>query len=323
MAATPVDDHTQEFEELAGLSALDVLEGDERVRFALHYARCERCQLMVRHDREALHSLPLTAPEMDPSPDFKARLMQRGAAELAAQHAAEQSSSMPTSAPPTPVSTPESGPQPRATGDRQPPGLTAAQQSPGPVTDRPPAPDHFASAPMPPPPADAPIPRRPTTDVPPTIQFPPRAGDARTRSTAAAGPARVIPLWRRQPILRTLAAVFVLGLVTVGAYSYENQPVATVELHGDAPGTARVIIRRNGAAELEMRDVPDPGPGFVYEAWIIPQGQQPIAAGVAATGNARVPLEGDPRGKTVAITREPGRVNAPTSNPLMAGAVQS
>jgi anti-sigma-K factor RskA len=323
MAATPVDDHTQEFEELAGLSALEVLEGDERVRFELHYARCGRCQLMVRHDREALRSLPLTAPEMDPSPDFKARLMQRGAAELAAQHVAEQSSGSRTSAPPTPVSTPDSDPQPRSTADRQPPGLTAAAQQPsGPATDRPPAPDQLVSAPMSPGPADAPIARPPTTDVPPTIQFPPRAGDARTRSTAA-GPVRVIPLWRRRPILRTLAAVFVLGLVTVGAYSYENQPVATVELHGDAPGSARVIIRRNGAAELEMRDVPDPGPGFVYEAWIIPQGQQPIAAGVVPTGNARVPLEGDPRGKTVAITREPGRVNAPTSNPLMAGAVQS
>jgi hypothetical protein len=29
MASTPVDDHTEEFEQLAGLAALDILVGDE------------------------------------------------------------------------------------------------------------------------------------------------------------------------------------------------------------------------------------------------------------------------------------------------------
>src|ERR671933_1127248 len=87
MPPTPVDDHTDEFEQLAGLSALDVLEGDELARFERHAAGCERCRLMERLDREALAR---AAPEMDPSPDFKARLMERAAQELAATAAPER-----------------------------------------------------------------------------------------------------------------------------------------------------------------------------------------------------------------------------------------
>jgi hypothetical protein len=85
------------------------------------------------------------------------------------------------------------------------------------------------------------------------------------------------------------------------------------------------VIKRSGAAELEMQGVPDPGQGYVYEAWIIPpgQGQAPVAAGITPTGNATIPLPRDVRGATVAITREPGRVDAPTSAPLMAAVVQS
>jgi anti-sigma-K factor RskA len=239
MAATPVDDHTEEFEQLAGLSALHVLEGGELDRFGRHAARCERCRVMLRLDLEALANVSLLAPEMDPSPDFKARLMQRAAQELAER--------------PEPIG----------------------------------------------------IERRPEP-----IQLRPR-------------PANVIPFWRRSPWLNAVAAVFVLGVATAGAITYQNQPIATVELHGDAPGSATVVVRRSGAAELEMRGVPDPGPGFIYEAWIIPPGKAPVAAGTTAIGEARVTLSGDPRGTTVAITRERSRVDAPTSQPLMVGEVQT
>jgi anti-sigma-K factor RskA len=79
-----VDDHTDEFEQLAGLQALEVLEGEDLQRFEEHAAHCARCRLMVQLDREAL---ALAAPEMDPSPDFKARLLQRAARELSAESA--------------------------------------------------------------------------------------------------------------------------------------------------------------------------------------------------------------------------------------------
>jgi anti-sigma-K factor RskA len=233
MPTTPVDDHTQEFEQLAGLSALAALEGDELERFEAHAAHCERCRVMVRLDREALAKLSLAAPEMDPSPGFKERLLQRASEELAER----------------------------------------AQPAPPPIPIRP--------------------------------------------------PGNVIPIWRRgSPWLNAIAAVLVVAAVSFGAYTYENQPVAMIQMTGQEPGSGTVVVRRSGAAQVELRGVPDPGPGFIYEAWVIPTGQQPIAAGVASSGNATIPLDHDPRGSTVAITREHTRVDAPTSTPLMAGEVR-
>jgi hypothetical protein len=73
-----------------------------------------------------------------------------------------------------------------------------------------------------------------------------------------------------------------------------------------------------------MDGLPDPGPGYVYEAWLIPAGQQPVAAGTLASGQGSIGLSGDARGKTVAITRERTPVPPqPSSQPLIAGEVQS
>jgi anti-sigma-K factor RskA len=180
---------------------------------------------MERLDRE---TLARAAPEMDPSPDFKARLMHRAAQELAASRSQE------------------------------------------------------------------PILLRPRRSV-----------------------------WRRSPWASAIAAVLVVGLVSVGAFAFQNQVVATYSLSGTAPGNATVVVRRSGVAELEMRGVPNPPAGSVYEAWVIPQGGQPVAAGVTTTGDARLPLPGDVRGKTVAVTQERTRVDAPTSTPILAAAVQS
>jgi hypothetical protein len=250
MPPTPVDDHTEEFEQLAALSALDVLDGDELVRFEQHAAHCERCRMTVRLDREALAR---AAPEMDPSPDFKARLMQRAAAELAdveVQRPAAQ-------APLEPI-------QPRP--EAQPPEVAAPPE---------------------------PIPLRPE-----------------------APPPNVVPLWRRAPRWASaLAAVFVLGLVVLGGYSFQNQVVASYPLTGSLAGSAVVNVRRSGAAELDLRGMESPPPGKVYEAWIIPPGGAPIAAGTSPTGDATLPLSGLPSGATVAITREQGRVDAPTDLP--------
>lgn len=238
MSAPPVDGHTDEFEQLAGLAALNVLQGDELARFDQHAARCEQCRLMVRLDRQALAHVSLAAPPMDPSPDFKARLMQRAATELAA--------------------------------------TTPVREAPA-----------------------EPIPLRPR-------------------------PLNVVPLWRRSPWLSALAAVLVLGLVTFGAFTYENQTVGTYALSGNVAGAAVVVLRRSGAAELEMNGIPDPEPGFLYEAWVIPPGGQPLAAGTTNTGNrASLPLPGNVRGSTVAVTQERTRVNVPTGAPLMAAVVQS
>jgi anti-sigma-K factor RskA len=223
MPPTPVDDHTEEFEQLAGLAALDVLEGEEQRRFEQHASHCERCQVMVRLDREAL---ALAAPEMDASPDFKARLLQRAAQELA-----------------------EAEPQ-----------------------------------------------------------------TAPTRSNVAQ-----FPWWRRTPRWASaVAAVFVLGVVALGGYSFQNQVVASYPLSGTLSGSAVVNVRRSGAAELQMRGVANPPAGQVYEAWLIPPGGAPIPAGTAKSGDATLPLGGVSSGVTVAITQERQRVDAPTSAPVLA-----
>ena len=103
--------------------------------------------------------------------------------------------------------------------------------------------------------------------------------------------------------------------------AYMNQVVASYALSGTAAGEATVLIRRSGAVELEMRGVADPPSGFVYEAWIIPPGQQPLPAGTTPRGEARLSLGGPVRGSTVAITLERGPAGAavPTLPILMAG----
>jgi hypothetical protein len=74
--------HEDGYEELAALRALDVLEGAERADFERHAAQCARCRALVARHRHTLAALLAAPPERDPSPDLKARLMRRAAAEL-------------------------------------------------------------------------------------------------------------------------------------------------------------------------------------------------------------------------------------------------
>jgi anti-sigma-K factor RskA len=268
MSNTPIDEHSEEFDQLAGLYALHVLEGDELARFEGHAAQCERCRLMVGLDRETLARVALVAPAMDPSPDFKARLMRRAAAELAASAA--------------------------------PPSVSFAQPEPQP---------------------NDPAHPQPQPDDRPHLQ-PRRDDPAQPELVEGPRPPNVVPFWRRSPWMSALAAVLVVALVTAGAFTFENQTVATYELTGSAQGSARVVVRRSGAAELDMTGVPNPEPGFIYEAWIITAGK-PVAAGTTATGDAKLPLSGDLAGTTVAITQERGRVDQPTNAPILATVVQS
>jgi anti-sigma-K factor RskA len=235
MSITPVDDHTDEFEQLAALAALGALEGEERARYQQHAAQCERCQVMVRLDREALAALALVAPEMDASPGFKERLMRRAAQEL------------------TQSSTEAVEPEP--------------------------------------------------------ILLQPR-------------PKTIVRFWRRSRWANALAAVLVIGLVMAGALTYENQPVASYELTGSLPGSAKVIVRRSGAAELHLAGLPAPGSGLVYEAWVIPAGQEkPLPVDTTPRGDATIPLPDTIKGGTVAITRERARSDVPTPPILLSTVV--
>jgi hypothetical protein len=252
---------------------------------------------------------------MDPSPDFKARLMQRAAAELNAADTRTRTTQ-------------------EASGEPAPPPAEGASPPPEPIPPRPEAapPESIAprsEASLPP----EPIPQRPEAAPPESIaprseaslppeQIPPRP-EARPPEQIPprpeALPPNVIPLWRRAPRWASaLAAVLVLGVVALGGYSYQNQIVASYPLSGSVPGSATVNVRRSGAAELQMRGVASPPPGYLYEAWIIPPGGAPIAAGTAPSGDATLPLNDLGSGATVAVTQERSRVDAPTSAPVLA-----
>ena len=79
----PAPDHTADAESLAGLYAFGVLEGAELARFERHLAACGRCAEVVDGDRAIVSTLSLTAPEVEPEPGFKERLLARAAAEIA------------------------------------------------------------------------------------------------------------------------------------------------------------------------------------------------------------------------------------------------
>lgn len=79
----PAPDHTPDAESLAGLYAFGVLEGAELARFERHLAGCGRCAEVVDGDQAIVSSLSLTAPEVEPEPGFKERLLARAAAEIA------------------------------------------------------------------------------------------------------------------------------------------------------------------------------------------------------------------------------------------------
>lgn len=79
----PAPDHTPDAESLAGLYAFGVLEGAELARFERHLAGCGRCAEVVDGDQAIVSALSLTAPEVEPEPGFKERLLARAAVELA------------------------------------------------------------------------------------------------------------------------------------------------------------------------------------------------------------------------------------------------
>lgn len=79
----PAPDHTPDAESLAGLYAFGVLEGAELARFERHLAACGRCAEVVDGDQAIVSTLSLTAPDVEPEPGFRERLLTRAAAEIA------------------------------------------------------------------------------------------------------------------------------------------------------------------------------------------------------------------------------------------------
>ena len=102
-----------------------------------------------------------------------------------------------------------------------------------------------------------------------------------------------------------------------------SQVVASRPLQGTTTvGTATVVVRGSGQAALQLQGLPAPPPGGVYQAWLIAANEPPAPAGAAPSGSATILLEGDARGKIVAITVEPRPgARAPSAAPILAAEV--
>ena len=66
----------EEFEELSGAYVLDAITPEERRAAQAHLATCVKCSHLVQELRAAASVLPLTAPQVTPSPALKERVME-------------------------------------------------------------------------------------------------------------------------------------------------------------------------------------------------------------------------------------------------------
>jgi anti-sigma-K factor RskA len=85
-------------------------------------------------------------------------------------------------------------------------------------------------------------------------------------------------------------------------------------------GHGALVVTGNGRAALLLADLPAPGNGRVFEAWIVSSGSTQPAGVFSAKGpEAAVALERDvPAGATVAVTIErAGGAQQPTSAPIL------
>ena len=71
----PAPSHSADYEELAALSALGVLEGDELAAYEAHRDACSTCRGIEAADRATLDRLAAAAPERAASDQFRERLM--------------------------------------------------------------------------------------------------------------------------------------------------------------------------------------------------------------------------------------------------------
>jgi anti-sigma-K factor RskA len=161
------------------------------------------------------------------------------------------------------------------------------------------------------------------------VESPAPPAELRSRILAEAGAGRdnVVSLHARRRVWPSIAAVAACAAVGLGIWAgtlnrtlhHERASAAqVVALHGR---TGMVAVTANRDAVLVVGQLPSAPAGMTYEAWVIPKGGQPQAAGTFTPngGTAMVHLGMKvPRGAVVAATieRAPG-ATAPTSTPIL------
>ena len=121
-----------------------------------------------------------------------------------------------------------------------------------------------------------------------------------------------------ESVTRKLDAIGAEGSVAIGLTGQAAAPNSSARVFLDPAEKRAVVI---------FRGLPENAPDKSYELWVIPEGADPIAAGVfdsTRTGEASISIENIPSGmkiKALAVTVEPrGGVAAPTGPTVLLGA---
>ena len=172
------------------------------------------------------------------------------------------------------------------------------------------------------------------------------------RTPAAAATPSVSAWWRSlfdprsATFARGLAAVAVAGVIVLGAVNLSLRgslddrqaalnrvagaiaaggPAFAVKATPEAPGAGSgYVIDRDGRQPLLVAAVPPAPAGRIYEMWLLDAAGKPLSAGTFTAKDqiVVVPLEGQLAGYTTfAITVEERRVDAPTTDPIIVGAI--
>ncbi len=142
-----------------------------------------------------------------------------------------------------------------------------------------------------------------------------RAQPSRTES-ARLSRWRSIHLPSLAAALAAVTLLLVLGFF-IGRTVVLREQLISVPLEGGARGDSYVTIYRSGATEVALKGLPDPPPGYVYQAWVVSDGAR-VAAATYDDGNGTFPLEISALGQRVEITVEPAPGSeAPTGPPIL------
>ena len=174
----------------------------------------------------------------------------------------------------------------------------------------------------------------PEADAPPAFRSrlmtlvdlpPPTNGHELVRPPSRLGPSKSLARSLRIKafaLVAALMATFGAGLL-VGQRYTANQVLVSVPLQAlSSPGSATVVVRAGGEADLELHGLPDPPAGHVYEAWTLDANGYAVMAGVYDDGDGTFQLDQSPLGRTVEITVEPApRSDHPTTGPIFAANV--
>jgi hypothetical protein len=168
---------------------------------------------------------------------------------------------------------------------------------------------------------------RPAADVLPSsvVQLEPPPGLKARLMAEVEGDSRVVPFRRRRPPMRlvAVAAVLLLGVVAgfgVAQLGGDDDRTVAATVGSSMPRAGGSLEIAGNGATLRLHDMPEPGAGRVYQAWVR-HGDRMVPAmtfevGERGGGRVRLPDVSDADG--VYVTREArGGAQVPSEQPIV------